>query len=78
MSLEELQERGVVLPEEEWGTHELRTEVGRWPLVAGIALALAGLVIAYLGGGSWVTLVGIGAYLLAFFWTLLSCTRGVL
>jgi CO dehydrogenase/acetyl-CoA synthase delta subunit len=78
VSLEDLQERGVVLPEEEWGTRELRTEVERWPLVAGIALAVAGLVLAYLGGGSWVTLAGVGAYLLAFFWTLLSCTRGLL
>lgn len=77
MGLEELDEAGVLLPEEEWGEHELKTTVHQVPMLIGSILAVVGWVMAYLGGGHLLTWVGIAAFLVAFFAIIWMCDRAV-
>ena len=77
MALEELEEQGVLLPEERWGEHELSTTVARWPLATTFALGVAALAAAYLGdGGPW-TWVGIGTFLAALYAATILCDRAI-
>lgn len=77
MSLEDLQEHGVLLPEEEWGDHELETTVAEWPLLALFAVAVGALVLSYLGDGNLWTAVGIIAFLVSLFAIIGLCDRAV-
>ena len=77
MSLEELKEAGVLLPEEEWGEHETKTTVRQIPMLIASLLAVAGLVAAYVGGGQTLTWIGIIVFLVAFFAVLWMCDRAV-
>ena len=64
MSLDDLKQAGVLLPEEEWGKHDLHTTVNR-PVLLGLgAAAVASVVMMYLGDGKLVTWLGAGLFLL--------------
>lgn len=77
MSLDELKDQGVLLPEQEWGTHALRPTVSRWGLLAALLVAAGALVLAYLGdGGGW-TWAGVALFLAAFFAATVLCDRAV-
>jgi hypothetical protein len=77
MSLEELQDQDVLLPEEQWGEHSLETTVPRWWLLAVFLVAVAGLVATYLGdGGGW-TWAGIGTFLVALYTATILCDRAI-
>ncbi len=77
MSLEELQDQGVLLPEDEWGEHHLTTTVSRWGLLAALLVAAGALALAYLGdGGGW-TWAGVALFLVAFFAATVLCDRAV-
>ncbi len=77
MSMDDLRQHGVLLPEEEWGQHRLTTTVSEGQLGAAFALAVAALVTIYLGaGGTW-TWVGLGAFLVALYWIVATCDRAV-
>ncbi len=78
MGLEELKEAGVLLPEEEWGEHEVKTTVRQVPMLIASLLAVGGWVAAYLGGGSTLTWIGITAFLIALFAVLWMCDRAVM
>lgn len=55
MTIEDLRDQGVLLPEEEWGEHRLETTVPEWPLAGAFLVAGASLVAAYLGDGGSLT-----------------------
>lgn len=77
MTLEDLREHGVLLPEEEWGEHRLETTVPEWPLAGAFLLAGVALVLTYLGDGgllTWIAVAVFLALLLAITWI---CDRGV-
>lgn len=78
MTLEDLREHGVLLPEEEWGEHELETTVPEWPLLG--AFLAAGLlwVLAYLGGGGMLTALAVTGFLVLLFAITWICDRAIL
>ena len=67
MTIEDLREHGVLLPEEEWGSHRLETTVPEWPLAVTFLVAAASLVAAYLGDGGALTWVGVVVFLVAIY-----------
>ncbi len=77
MTFEDLEEQGVILPEEEWGQHELQTTVRRVPLAIAFLGAVAGWVAALLGGGGPVTWAGVAAFLTMLLAVTWLCDRGV-
>lgn len=67
MSLDELRDQGVLLPEDEWGRHTLKTTVPQRTLAALLIAAVASLVVAYLGDGDGLTWIGTAAFLVLLF-----------
>lgn len=77
MTIEDLREHGVLLPEEEWGTHRLESTTRQVPLLAAFALAAASLVVLYLGdGGTW-TWGGTATFLVCLAAITWMCDRAV-
>lgn len=77
MSLQDLKDHGVLLPEEEWGTHSLETTVPQVPLLAAFAMAVAALVAVFRGDGRTWTWIGVGGFLVALYTITLICDRAV-
>lgn len=78
MSMEDLREHGVLLPEEEWGEHRLETTVPEGRLATGFVIAVTGVVSIYLGAGGRWTWIGLVVFLAALYWIIWVCDRGVL
>lgn len=78
MSLEDLREHGVLLPEEEWGRHRLETTVPQPVLLMAFALAVASLVAIYVGGGGAWTWIGLGGFLFGLYSIAVICDRAVM
>lgn len=68
MSLKDLQEHGILLPEQEWGVHDLHTSVNKPLLLASLAFGLAAVVLMYIGGGRALTFVGMVMFILFMGW----------
>ena len=66
MSLQDLKDEGVLLPESEWGGPSRKSTVPRGSIAILLAVAVGALAAAYMGGGGWLTWVGITVYLLDF------------
>ncbi len=62
MSLKDLREAGVLLPQEEWGTHDLHSTVNRPALLLTGLLGVAAIASMYLGGGRTLTFIGAGLF----------------
>ena len=77
MSIEDLRDHGVLLPEEEWGTHRLGTTIRQWPLLISFLVAVASLVAAYAGDGSVLTWTGVAGFFIAFFSMVGLCDRAI-
>jgi len=77
MTLEDLRDHGVLLPEEEWGTHELETTVPEWPLLVAFLTAAGLWVLAYLGEGGLLTALSVTGFLVLLFAITWICDRGV-
>lgn len=77
MSLDELRDAGVLLPEKEWGEHRLSTTVPRLPFLTAFLAAAAGCVLAYLADGGPLTWVGILLFLAALLTVTSICNRAV-
>lgn len=67
MTIEDLREQDVLLPEEEWGSHRLETTVPEWPLAGAFLVAAASLVVAYLGDGGLATWVAVAVFLVTLY-----------
>jgi Flp pilus assembly protein TadB len=78
MTIEDLREQDVLLPEEEWGRHRLETTVPEWPLAAAFLVAAASLVVAYLGDGGTTTWIGVGVFLVTLYLITWLVDRAVL
>lgn len=77
MSLDDLREHGVLLPEDEWGTRELATTVPLLRALVAFLAAVAGLALAYAGDGTTLTWIGVALFLVAFFALTWLCDRAV-
>ena len=77
MTLEDLREQGVLLPEKRWGKHELTSTVARWWLLAALVAAAGGVGVALAGDGGRLTWVGIGVFLVALSAATILCDRAV-
>lgn len=77
MTLEDLREHGVLLPEEEWGEHELETTVPEWPLLGAFLAAAALWVLAYLGEGGIVTALSVAGFLALLLAVTWMCDRAI-
>lgn len=78
MTIEDLREHGVLLPEEEWGEHALETTASELPLLLSFVVAAAAVVVAYVGDGGALTWVGTGVFLASLYAITWMCDRAVL
>lgn len=77
MSFEELERRGIFLPQEEWGEVELTSSANPWRLAALGTVPIAGCIAMILGeGGAW-TWIGAGAFVVGLWAYLWSMIRGI-
>ena len=77
MSIRDLEEHGVLLPEDEWGARSLETSVPQGRLLGAFAVAVVSLVAAYVGDGGRLTWVGLGSFLVSLFAITLICDRAI-
>jgi len=78
MSLEDLEQAGILLPREAWGTHDIHTHVARVPLLVLGTLAPVSVALMYVGNGEWLTWAGLGVFfalMAAFTWLSLRGIR---
>lgn len=78
MTLDDLDEQGVLLPEEEWGEHPLETTAPEVPLLAAFLAAVTGCVLMYVGAGGPLTGVGTVLFLAALYGMTWMCDRAIL
>ena len=78
MTLEDLREQGILLPEGEWGVHRLETTARRIPLVLALTVAVASWVLALWGGGGLATWLGMGVFIVTFFLITWMLDRAIL
>lgn len=78
MTIEDLREQGVLLPEEEWGSHRLETTVPEWPLAGAFLVAASSLVATYLGDGGLATWIGVVVFLVTIYLITWLADRAVL
>lgn len=78
MTMQDLRDHGVLLPDEEWGEHRLETTVPEWGL-AGSFLAAGGAWWGiYVGDGGTVTWIALGVFLAALGAITWICDRAIL
>lgn len=77
MTIEDLHDQGVLLPEREWGKHSLETTTKQWWLLAAFIVAGAALIAALAGDGGLLTWAGVGIFLLMLYALVLMCDRAV-
>lgn len=77
MPLEDLEEHGVLLSEEERGTHPSTALTPAVPALIASALAVAGCVAMFIGDGRLWTWIGLGAFSLGFFALIVLSDRAV-
>lgn len=58
MSLKDLQDHGILLPQEEWGLHDLHTSVNKPRLVAAFIFGIVAVSLMYFGAGQTLTFIG--------------------
>lgn len=78
MTIEDLREQGVLLPEEEWGVHELETTTPELPLAVAFVASVGFWLMIYLGDGRVLTWVGTGLFLATLYAITWICDRAVL
>ncbi len=68
MSIKDLKEMGILLPEEKWGQFDLHTSVNKPQLVGAGILALIGSVLGYAGNGGTCTWIGVMLFFVSLGW----------
>lgn len=77
MTLEDLREQGVLLPEEEWGEHQLVTTAPSAALGFAFLTAAGACLLALLGDGGLLTWIGMGIFVAALLAITVICDRAV-
>ena len=68
MSMKDLEEMGILLPENKWGQSDLHTTVDKIQLGASGLLALGAVILGYMGNGGLLTWVGVGMFFIFVAW----------
>ena len=63
MSEEDLENMGVLLPEEQWGKHAIRTTVNKPLLIAICVMTMISVGFMYGGNGNFLTWLGVALFL---------------
>ena len=63
MSEEDLENMGVLLPEEQWGKHAIRTTVNKPLLIAICVMTMISVGFMYWGNGNFLTWLGVALFL---------------
>jgi hypothetical protein len=63
MSKEDLENMGVLLPEDQWGKHALATTVNKPLLIAIGVITMISVVLMYWGNGNFLTWLGAALFL---------------
>lgn len=77
MSIEDLEKHGVLLPKEEWGTHDLTTTTAEVPLLIAFLVSVAGAGLTFWGAGGMWTWIGISIFFAAFVLVIVLCDRAI-
>ncbi|MDA2937921.1 hypothetical protein MYX75_06640 [Acidobacteria bacterium AH-259-A15] len=77
MSLEDLEQAGLLLPREEWGKHELTTTAKKPILLILGAVALLAVGWIYWGDGRFLTWIGAGLFLIVLFGFILLSIQAI-
>lgn len=78
MSIEDLNEQHILLPEKEWGQHRLKTTTAQIPLLLLFLCSVAGCALAYRGNGELWTWSGIILFFISFFGIVILCDRAII
>lgn len=62
MSLEELEEEGLLRPRDEWGQEDPHSHVSRSGLILSWIIGIIACAMMYLGGGEAITWIGLGVF----------------
>ena len=73
MSMKDLEEMGILLPENKWGQSDLHTTVDKIQLVASGLLALGAVICGYTGNGGLLTWIGVGMFFIFVGWFTRIC-----
>jgi ABC-type transport system involved in cytochrome c biogenesis permease subunit len=63
MSIEDLENMGVLLPEDQWGKHAVATTVNKPLLIAIGVITMISVVLMYWGNGNFSTWLGVALFL---------------
>lgn len=63
MSLEDLEKAGILLPREDWGSHDIHTRVRKGPLLVVSVMTPVALGMMYVGNGARTTWLGLVLFL---------------
>jgi hypothetical protein len=77
MALEDLKEQNILLPEEEWGEHRLKTTAAQWPMLLLFMISVVSCGMSYWGDGQTWTWIGIVSFFVSFFAVVLLCDRAI-
>ena len=77
MSIKDLKEMGILLPEDKWGQFNLETSLDKPRLFAAVVLGLVSAIAIYVGNGGTLTWVGVGLYFVFVFWLTRIFLKGV-
>ncbi|MCH2449964.1 MAG: hypothetical protein MK198_07435 [Gracilimonas sp.] len=77
MSIEDLKDQGILLPEKEWGEHNLTTTVSKIPIFLLFIFSVLGCLLTFLGEGKFWTWIGIILFFCSFFGVIILCDRAI-
>lgn len=78
MSIEDLKEQNILLPNDEWGKHKQDTTVSQIPVLILFLLSAASCILAFLANGSTWTWISVIVFFLAFYGIVILCDRAIL
>ena len=64
MSLKDLKEAGLILPEDEWGKLTFQKPYFKFPILLTFLLTFLSCILMYIGDGTWITWIGLLMFLL--------------
>lgn len=77
MSIEDLKEQNILIPEDEWGSYSLKTTVSQIPVLILFLICFSSCFAAFLGNGNYWTWIGIIAFFVSFFGIVILCDRAI-